>query len=447
MGEKYFSVSGGEIKMKKILCVFLWVLLIVNLWAGGQRAGGKQTVIMLVQGNSNADAYKQIAANYTKTHPGFELDITAIDGVTEFNTALTAKIAARDMPDIVDLQWDTNITKYAQNGYLLALDDMGLADKLVNIQKKINVVSGKTYAYPTVQSLWGMFWNQNLAKKYGVDYIPKTMPQVLDALGVIRRNGLEYPYLTPGMDLSGATTWIMAYLHQQISGQDPLFYYKICTGEKSWNGPEIRQLYDVYRRQIEFASKDIMGVDPEEFRRRFAREEVVYCIQGTGWISSLRQANPNFDFILAPSSAILDEKNYCVISDFNNGLVISADTKNIALVQDFYKYCFEPVSSEIYTTILSGVSPVKNAHPKYDRSIESNLPFLESGNFVGFSERDWIPGIRDILKKNTQDWMSGALTLDETLNNLQAEHQRLLNASPNYINEYRTLLQTIGLLK
>jgi hypothetical protein len=66
---------------------------------------------------------------------------------------------------------------------------------------------------------------------------------------------------------------------------------------------------------------------------------------------------------------------------------------------------------------------------------------------VGFSERDWIPGIRDVLKKNTQDWMSGAVSLDAALNNLQAEHQRLLDASPNYINDYKALLATIGLLK
>jgi hypothetical protein len=66
---------------------------------------------------------------------------------------------------------------------------------------------------------------------------------------------------------------------------------------------------------------------------------------------------------------------------------------------------------------------------------------------VGFSERDWIPGIRDVLKKNTQDWMSGAVSLDAALNNLQAEHQRLLDATPGFIKEYEDLLRSIGLHK
>jgi len=431
----------------RIVGILFFLLFIVGgLWAGG-KAQSSNTLVMLVQGNTNADAYKQIAANYTKSHPGFVLDSTAIDGVTDFNTALTAKIAANDMPDIVDLQWDTNITKYAQNGYLMALDDLGLDSKLVSVKKKINVVGGKTYAYPTVQSLWGVFWNQNLAKKYGVDYIPKTIPQVLTAFETMRKNGLQYPYLTPGMDLSGATNWLMCYLHTQISGIDPLFYYKICTGEKAWNGPEVREMFDWYRKMLDYAPKDVMGVSPDECLRRLAREEVVYVIQGSGWIDAVRKANPNFDFILAPSMAVLDEKNYTVISDFNNGLILSAKTKNAALAKDFYKYCFDPASSEIYTTLLSGVSPVKGANPKYDRSIEMNLPYLDSGNFVGFSERDWVPGIKDVVKKNAQDWMSGAVTIDAALNNLQAEHQRLLNANPTYVSDYKALLQTIGLLK
>ena len=139
------------------------ILIFLVFFAGGLWAGGKtqnsDTLVMLVQGNSNAEAYKQIAANYTKLHPGFVFDSTAIDGVTDFNTALTAKIAANDMPDIVDLQWDTNITKYAQNGYLMALDDLGLDSKLVNVKKKINVINGKTYAYQSEKYLYGRsYW-------------------------------------------------------------------------------------------------------------------------------------------------------------------------------------------------------------------------------------------------------------------------------------------------
>jgi ABC-type glycerol-3-phosphate transport system substrate-binding protein len=401
----------------------------------------------MVIGNVAADSLKTIAGKYAETRPGFTLDIIAIDGVTDFNTALAAKIAARDTPDILYTQWDTNITKFAQNGYIVPLDDLGLDSKIVNIKKPINVVNGKTYAYPGVQSLWGMMWNTNLAKKHGVDYIPKTMDQLLESFAAMRRNGLQYPYLTAGMDLSGATWWIMAYLHQQISGQDPLFYLKICEGQKAWNGPEIRQMYDYYSKMLEYAPRDYLGVDAEEFRRRFAREEFVMSIHGTGLIKPLRTLNPNFDFILAPAMAVVDEKNYGVISDFDTAFSIGATTKNLAAAKDFFKYIYEPASQEIFSTDLNSVSPVKAAKPKYDRSIESNMPYLQAGNFVGFSERDWVPGIRDVLKKNTQDWMSGAMTLDQALNNLQAEHQRLLDATPAYVDDYKTLLRTIGLLK
>jgi ABC-type glycerol-3-phosphate transport system substrate-binding protein len=417
-----------------------------GLWAGAQGQSG-QTLTAIVLGNTTADALREIGANYAKTHSGFVLEMTAIDGVTDFNTALAAKIAARDIPDIIYMQWDTGVTRFAQNGYLLPLDDLGLDSKIVAIKKKINVVNGKTYAYPGVQSLWGTFWNENLARKYGVTTVPKSLPQLVDAFEIMRQNGLRYPFVTPGMDLSGAVAWVFAYMHQQISGIDPLFYLKLCTGEKSFAGPEIREMYEWYGKLLAYAPPDVVGLDPEQFRQRYAREEYVAAVQGTGMITQLRTLNPNFDFVLAPAIAVINEQNYGVISDFDTAIGIGATTKNVALAKDFYKYIYSPENSAILATTLAGISPVKDATPKYDSAVNVNIPYIQRGNFVGFSERDWIPGIKDVLKKNTQDWMSGALPLDQVLNNLQNEHQRLIAATPAYVDEYRELLRSIGLLK
>jgi ABC-type glycerol-3-phosphate transport system substrate-binding protein len=437
--------------MKKIFGVLIVVMAVglpVNLSAGGGREKKEEsTLTVMTMGNVAGEAVKTIAAKYAETHPGFSIDLTSIDGVTDFNTALSAKIAANDIPDILYMQWDNLITKFGKNGYLLPLDDLGLDDKLVAIKKKINVVGGKTYAYPAIQMLWGMYWNEELAKKHGVNYIPKTMDQLLESFETMRKNGLPYPFLTAGMDLSGATALVFAYMHQQISGQDPLFYLKICEGTKSWNGSEVRQMYEYYGKMMEYAPKDIMGVDQDEFRRRFVRGEVVMSIWGSNVINTLHTLNPNFKFILAPAMAVVDEQNACVSSDFDAAFAIGANTKKAALAKDFYKFLFEPANSELIAVTLGSLSTVKAAKPQYDPAILSNIPYILSGNFVSFAERDWIPGIKDIVKKNTQDWMSGAVPLNQALNNLQAEHLRLINANPAFIDEYRDLLRESGILK
>jgi multiple sugar transport system substrate-binding protein len=429
-----------------LLALFMLVCGSAAMFAAAKQDKG--TTLSVMAGNVEAETIQTIAKEYAKTHPGFGIDMIAIEGTTDFNTALAAKVAANDIPDIIVFGWGPPILPvYAKNGYILPLDDLGLDDKIVSLQKKVNIVDGKTYAYPIVQTLWGMFWNEKLARQYGVNYIPKTLDQLLESFATMRKNGLEYPYLTAGMDLSGATWMVMTYMHQQLVGRDPLFYYKIVKGEKSWNSPEIRQLYDYYGKILQYAPKDIMGVDQDEFRRRFARGEVVMTISGSNLIATIRDLNPNLEFILAPAMAVIDEKDYGVISDFNTGIALGANKKDYTLARDFYKYLFEPASGEKFADALLGISPVKGTRAGFDESTRSNLPFLESGKFVGFSERDWIPGIRDVLKKNTQDWMSGSVTLDASLNNLQAEHQRLLNASPGFITEYETLLKSIGLLK
>jgi ABC-type glycerol-3-phosphate transport system substrate-binding protein len=432
--------------MKKIMLILSCLALVsVSVFAGGNKDG--QTLTALAIGNPAGDGLKAIAREYAKTHPGFVLDITAIDGVTDFNTTLNNKIIAGDAPDIIYMQWDTGIIKFAQNGYLLPLDDLGLDSKIVDIKKPINKYNGKTYAYPGIQSIWGGFWNGNLAKKYGVDYIPSNIDETLAAFATIRANGLEYPFSVAGMDLSGAVAWIFAYMHQQISGVDPLFYLKLCEGQKSFDGPEIREMYNYYGKMLAYAAKDTVGLSSEEWQRRFAREETVMAIQGSGMTKNLRALNPNFEFILAPSTAVIDKKNAGIISDFDAALAISATTKKAELAKDFYKYVYEPSSQVVFVENINGISPVKAASPKYDKAIDINTPYIRAGNFVGFSERDWIPGIKDVLKKNTQDWMSGALPLDRALANLEAEHQRLIKATPAYVTEYRELLKTIGLVK
>jgi ABC-type glycerol-3-phosphate transport system substrate-binding protein len=430
------------------IALILGTLAAGVVWARGNQSSN-QTISGIALGNVAGGAIKEIAANYAKDHPGFELDLTSLDGVTDFWTALSAKIAARDIPDIMYLQWDTTITKYAQNGYLTALDDLGLDSKLVNAKKKINVINGKTYAYPGIQTVYGMFWNQNLAKKYGVDYVPQTLDQLFSALETIKQNGLDRPYLLPGQDLSGVTAFMMAYMHQRIAGQDPLFYYKIATGEKSWTGPEIREMYANYSKILTYAPDNYLGIDPEEQRRRFAREEAVVNVGGSGGITQYRQMNPNFDFILAPAMTAANVAGYNVIADFDAGFAVGAmsPAERTTVAKDFFKYLYEPASAEIFANAMGGLSPVLAAKPKYDPSINIDLPYIAAGNFVGFSERDWVPGIRDVMKKNTQDWMSGAMTLDQALTNLAAEHQRLLDANPTYVEELRQLLVSIGLLK
>lgn len=426
--------------MKAISKLLVVAMLLSMLGAFGVPALAEDTSVTLRLFSMSpefANGITELADDFSQDHPGFKVETTVVSGVAEYHAALAAKLAAGDIPDLMSYQWSTQIQLYAKGGYLQPLTDLGIESSIATIKKPVNKYKGETYAYPGVQAFWGMFWNADLAAKYGVTELPKCMDEWVAALETMRKNGLEFPYLVAGKDGSGATAFIFAYLHETVAGLNPNFYAQTLSGEKGWNSPEIKEMLEQYARVLEYTPKDTLGMDVEEMKRRFAREEAVCLINGSGMIASLREMNPDFDFVLAPAPCVIDPANYMTISDFDTSFSIG---KNAPLVaREFFKYCYTVHGGEVIARNMTSISCVLGANPGYDSALDMEFPFLESNNFVGFSEREWIPGIKEIMKKNVQDWMSENLSMEQAMESWNAEHLRLLEATPEFKEDFMQL--------
>lgn len=125
------------------------------------------------------------------------------------------------------------------------------------------------------------------------------------------------------------------------------------------------------------------------------------------------------------------------ISDFDSSFSIGINAPPIA--KEFFKFCYTVHGGNVIGRNMTSISCVLGANPGYDPAIDNEFQFLENGNFVGYSEREWIPGIKEVMKKNVQDWMSGNLTMEEAMDMWNAEHIRLLEATPEFIEEFKEL--------
>lgn len=421
--------------MKRLLSVLLAAMMLVSV-VGFSASAEEVTLTACVMDAVVASALEELAEDYRADHPDFELEVTVVSGVAEYYAAISAKIQAGDIPDIMVPQWSTQIQAYAKAGYLMPLEDTGIAERIHEIKKPLNAYGGHVYAYPLVHSFWCLLWNENLAAKYGVTEVPKCMDEWVASMETMRQNGLQYPYLVAGKDGSGATAFIFAYLHETTSGINPDFYYQTLTGEKSWKSDEIVEMMNEYARVLEYTPEDTLGMDIEEMRRRFCREEAVCLINGTGMIPTLREMNPDFDFILAAAPCVTDPANYMTIADFDSAICLSATTEYPEEAKAFLQYAFTKHGGEVVGRNMGAISTVVDAETEIDPALQNQLAFLESGKYCGYSEREWIPGIKEIMKKNVQDWMSGALTLEEALEAWNNEHLRLLEADPGFKDEF-----------
>ena len=426
--------------MKKLLALVMTLVMLLSFGASSASAEGVSLTAFCMDA-AYAAALEELADDYAEEHPGFELEVTTVTGVAEYYAAISAKIASGEVPDIWQYQWSTQIQAYAKAGYLLPLSDLGIEEKIATIYRPVHVYNGETYAYPMVQTFWGLFWNEKLAAQYGVTELPRDMDEWVAAMETMRQNGLEYPYLVAGKDGSGATAFIFSYLHETVSGVNPDFYYQTLTGEKSWKSEEIVNMLNQYARVLEYAPEDTLGMDIEEMKRRFAREEAVCFINGSGMIQSLRDMNPDMDFIIAATPCVLNEEDYMTVSDYDSSLSISATTEHPEEAKEFYKYLYSKHGGEVVARNTASITVVRESEVEYDSAILNQFDFLEKGNFKGYSEREWIPGIKEIMKQNVQDWMSGAFTLEQALENWDNEHQRLIKADPNFMAEFEEYRQ------
>lgn len=443
--------------MKKAAAFLLAVLMLTSSLAGcGNQeqtestaeaeqpsSSGETVVLRMATGvPETVSTIDSFALAYTEEHPNITLEVTVLPGgVAGFNSAMASKLAANDAPDIFQYQWGSQITAYAKGGHLMDLTDSGIRETLREIKKPMNVYQGKDYAYPVYQSLWGLMYNSRLGEEVGVTEIPKTLDQFTELMDKMRENGIEYPFIVPGKDGSGATGFVFCYLHQIVSGQNPDFYYQCVTGEKSWDGEEWRNLFEVYDRLLNYTSPDVLGLDVDNALTRFAREEGAFMVSGPSTIKQLEEMNPELEgnLLYIPFPLYENEEDYATISDYDAALSIWSQTEHPEEALEMYKQFFTPENNVALAQTMNMVSSVAGTPDDYlDPSVVNQMPLLDAGKYVGFSEREWIPGIKEIMKTLVQEWIAGT-DLDTTLANLEKEHQRLLDADPEFIEEFETL--------
>lgn len=387
-------------------------------------------------------AFNTIFTNYNNEHPNVTIEVTVLPGgVAGFNSAMASKLAAGDAPDLFQYQWGSQINTYAKGGNLLDVTDTGVKDNIRDIKKPMNVYNGKDYAYPVEFSLWGLMYNTEIAEAAGITETPKTFSEFLDTMDKMKANGLEYPFIVPAKDGSGATGPVFCYLHQIVSGENPDFYYECCTGEKGWDGEEWKGLFETYSKILEYANPDSLGLDVDNALTRFARKEGAFMVSSPGTIKKLEEMNPELEGKLKyiPFPLYSTEDEYKTIADFDSCISIWSGTKYPEIAKDVYKYLYQPENNMLIAESRNSVPIVKGADTSFvDYSLQDQLPLLDEGKYVGYSEREWIPGIKEIMKTIVQEWIGGT-DLDTTLANLEKEHQRLLDADPEFLTGFEEL--------
>lgn len=139
--------------------------------AGATSAAAAAPVTLSLAGwsLSTTPEFQTLADAFHAAHPNVTVNLKEYDA-TNYDTQMTADLAAGSAPDLYILKNLKNFFTYQDGGQLMDVSDV--ASQLNKSTSGLSAyqVAGKTYAVPYRQDSWYLYYNKDLFDKAGVSY-------------------------------------------------------------------------------------------------------------------------------------------------------------------------------------------------------------------------------------------------------------------------------------
>ena len=195
--------------MKKMICVFLSLMMILSMAACGSEkqevtaeGGFKPSLdtstscnIRIAGGYDNFEALETEFDRFNKYYPNVELVYTKID---DYNNMIGTVLDGKDAPDIyVNYSW-----MYGREQYKSSIDHAeNLADPALGLNLNcirgnilLNTDDGTLPMVPVFSNTYGMLVNQSIFEKEGLN-VPTTYQELIEVCKAFREKGYENPLM------------------------------------------------------------------------------------------------------------------------------------------------------------------------------------------------------------------------------------------------------------
>ena len=314
-------------KIKKVMALTLAGVLSLSMLtacgsktdsAGKELSDEKVTIRLLTRmagTSTQVGIYNDIINEFKSKHP----EVTIIDDSqgdeSAFNNILTTDIASGTMANIFRIQGVANLSDYIDNGLLLNLQPYLDADKewsggFTEGSLSYYQVPGHegTYAIPMESGLIGVYYNEMLFKKAGIEKFPETWEQLLDAIAKLKENGII------PIAMGAQSTYMAGHLHDQI-------FYKwmgteaaklLGNREMKWTDAGVVQTLQFEKDLIDAGAFDpsAAGITDNIALTQFQQGEAAMVITGPWNISTFtdKSATPVSDNVKVAKFPYFEEK-------------------------------------------------------------------------------------------------------------------------------------------
>lgn len=208
--------------MKRLL-LLLFTLSLVMASLGTALAQDEVTIRWWhISTDPDQAAYWQsIADAFVEENPHVTIEITILENAA-FKEQLNVNMQAGDPPDLFQSWGGAVLWNYADNGLVrdISADLEGEWKDTFSAQAAVELYGqdGAYYGVPWTWGAVGMFYNKDLFEQAGIEAVPATWTEYLDAVQALKDAGITPIALGEGEKWTGHFWWV--YLVTRIGGEE-----------------------------------------------------------------------------------------------------------------------------------------------------------------------------------------------------------------------------------
>lgn len=271
---------------------------------GLRDAGAQQTTTITIWGNHPEwkDPMQQIMDAFQAANPDVKVQLTELEGATEYPAKLQTSIAGGQPSDVLGDPEGDIIIRVAAGGDLPFIDLTGKVDvsQLTDTARTQVEVGGKVYGCPLAAYTVGLAIQNPIFAKHNLT--PPTTWDELKTVAKALKDAGETPIVL------GAKDWVHTYfmyigLASSVLGPDGL--NAVRTGERKLTDPDVLAAAQLLLDLQPYYNQGFQATDYTTAKAIFANGKGAMMVAGTADFTGYRQVNPKADlsFVAWPGPA------------------------------------------------------------------------------------------------------------------------------------------------
>ncbi|WP_052400732.1 ABC transporter substrate-binding protein [Oceanobacillus jeddahense] len=348
-------------KQKLFLGIFFIICITMVAACGNTDKGSSSTsnedaveLEMYSWRTEDRSAYEEIIAAFEEENPDIKIKFNPFDS-TEYNTILTNALVSGTGPDIVQLRPYSGAQTIADNGYLVALDDIEGIDHFDDSYLEAAQGSdGNTYGVPLSLNVGVIFYNQTIFEEYGLA-VPETWEDFVNVSEELLANDI-IPVAQGGRD-----AYLLSMLHGVISptaygGNE--FVDELTEGSTDLTDERMVASLDRMEEIAQFLPDDFVALDDNDAQALFYAEEAAMYINGDYRLETFENNIPDIPIGVIPGFKEEGMEEPLVMDwvDSSYGVVEGSEHEEEAL--RFMEFMATQEFGQMFSDQLSRVSAV-----------------------------------------------------------------------------------------